>query len=32
VVVRGEDDSRTTSAHYSLADTEAVRLFLEEIA
>ncbi len=31
IVVRGEDDERPTSAHYSLADTEEVRRFLEQL-
>jgi trehalose-phosphatase len=32
VVVRGEDDDRATSAHYSLARPEEIGTFLEELA
>ena len=32
VVVRGEDDDRATSAHYSLAHPEEIGAFLEELA
>ncbi|MFN2556323.1 MAG: trehalose-phosphatase [Nitriliruptorales bacterium] len=31
IVVRGEDDERQTSAQYSLADTDEVRRFLEQL-
>ncbi|MDQ3932518.1 MAG: trehalose-phosphatase [Actinomycetota bacterium] len=31
VVVQGEDDERATSAHYSLAHTDEVRRFLEQL-
>lgn len=32
LVVRGEDDTRPTAADYAFADTDQVRVFLEELA
>lgn len=32
LVVRGEDDQRSTAAHYAFADTAQVRVFIEELA